>query len=286
MSSIELNAVAKSWDQVIALHSLQLRIAPGSFCVLLGPSGCGKSTTLRIIAGLETATSGQVMIDHLLPDAAVLDPRLTASLPPRITASTGMDALSHAIEGYTCIQTNPLSRAYALAAMQLIQESLIPCVQNGKDEALRMALANASLMAGAAFSNSMVGLVHAIGHALGGVSSVPHGDAMNILLPHCMAYNSRAKKGLYADLLPVLAGENACLQTPMDKRDAAAILAVENMQFRLKELCGQPITLRDARVKEEDLERVAHTALNDGALLMNPVEADFNDILNILKKAY
>ena len=72
MSSIELNAVAKSWDQVTALHSMQLRIEPGSFCVLLGPSGCGKSTTLRIIAGLETATSGQVLIDgkdvtHLPP---------------------------------------------------------------------------------------------------------------------------------------------------------------------------------------------------------------------------
>lgn len=113
---------------------------------------------------------------------AVLDVRMTETLPPRMTASTGMDALCHAIEAYTCLQKIPVSDAYA-------------------------AKANASMMAGAAFSNSMVGIIRGIGHALGGVCHIPHGDAMTILLPHGMAYNYHQCKDLYGELLLSLAGD-------------------------------------------------------------------------------
>ncbi|HCX79932.1 MAG TPA: alcohol dehydrogenase, partial [Firmicutes bacterium] len=107
------------------------------------------------------------------PDVAVLDPRMTTTLPPRLTASTGIDALSHAVEGYTCLQKNPLSDAYAFAAINLIREYLDLAVEKGTDAKARLAMANASMLAGVAFSNSMVGLVHAIGHACGGGSQVP-----------------------------------------------------------------------------------------------------------------
>jgi alcohol dehydrogenase len=223
---------------------------------------------------------------HLLPDAAVLDPRLTVSLPPRITASTGMDALTHAIEAFTCIQANPLSSAYAASAISLIRENLTACVKDGRNEKRRMALANASLIAGAAFSNSMVGLVHAIGHALGGVCGVPHGDAMGILLPHCMEYNSRGAGDLYGELLLYLKGAGDYAGTPAIDRNNAAIAAVRELLAELNRLCGLPLKLSEAGVKEQDFGRVAEAAHNDGALLMNPVEADREDIIGILKLAY
>jgi len=159
-------------------------------------------------------------------------------------------------------------------------------VKNGRNEKYRMALANASLIAGAAFSNSMVGLVHAIGHALGGVCGVPHGDAMAILLPHCMAYNSREKKDLYAGLLLYLKGEQAFAETPKEDRNEAAITAVWDLLAECNRLCGLSIKLSDAGVKAQNLEKVVDTALNDGALIMNPVEAGKEDIMQILKQAF
>ena len=106
---------------------------------------------------------------HLMPDTAILDVRMTQSLPGRISASTGMDALCHAVEAYTGTQKNPLSDAYAITAIELIMQNLVTVVKHPENPQARLAMANASLMAGAAFSNSMVGGVHAIGHALGGI---------------------------------------------------------------------------------------------------------------------
>jgi len=257
------------------------------FIAIPTTAGTGSEVTLvAVIKDHERNLKMEFVSYHLLPDAAVLDPRLTVSLPPRITASTGMDALTHAIEAYTCIQANPLSSAYAISAMALIRENLIPCVKDGKNESCRMALANASLIAGAAFSNSMVGLVHAMGHALGGVCGVPHGDAMGILLPYCMEYNSRAEKELYSELLLHIKGEEAYTATPKESRNEAAIVAVRSMLHACNSLCGLPVKLSDTGVKTGDLGRVADAAQNDGALLMNPVEAGKDDIIWILKQAY
>lgn len=109
---------------------------------------------------------------QLMPDVAVLDARMTMTLPPRVTASTGMDTLCHAIEAYSCLQKNPLSDAYAAKAVELVRENLLHATRFGHWKEARLAMANASFLAGAAFSNSMVGVVHAIGHALGGVCTL------------------------------------------------------------------------------------------------------------------
>jgi alcohol dehydrogenase len=119
----------------------------------------------------------------LLPDVSIVDPRMTLTLPPSITAATGMDALSHAVEAYTCLAKNPLSDAHAVAAITLISENLVNVVKNPGDKNRRLAMANAATLAGIAFSNSMVGMVHTLGHSVGSVCGVPHGTAMAILLP-------------------------------------------------------------------------------------------------------
>lgn len=256
------------------------------FVVIPTTAGTGSEATLvAVIAHPERHVKMEFISYHLLPDLAVLDPRMTVSLPARITASTGMDALVHALEGYTCNQKNPLSDAYAWAALELIRDHLPRAVANGKDIEARMAMANASLMAGAAFSNSMVGLVHAIGHACGGVSKVAHGDAMTILLPHVMAYNLDLLGDLYGLLLLALAGPEVYAATPAAERGAKAITVVREMTRRLNQACGLPMRLRDVGVAEADLPAIVRTALNDGALLMNPKEAGPDDVMAILRNA-
>lgn len=257
------------------------------FIVVPTTAGTGSEATLvAVIAQPERQIKMEFISHHLLPDLAVLDPRMTSSLPPRMTAATGMDALVHAIEGYTCIQRNPLSDAYAWGAIELIRDHLPRAVANGQDLEARMAMANASLMAGIAFSNSMVGLVHAIGHACGGVSKVAHGEAMTILLPHVMRYNLDLLGGRYGRLLLALAGPEVYATTPSAERGARTIAAVKELTVHLNQVCGLPMLLRDVGVAEADLPTIAKTAINDGALLLNPKEAGLAEVTLILQQAY
>ena len=252
-------------------------------------SGTGSESTLVAVIKNEARKLKMEFISYYLqPDVAVLDVRMTETLPPRMTASTGMDALCHAIESYSCIQKNPVSDAYAMKAIELIRDNLERAVNRGHDGQARLAMANASMMAGAAFSNSMVGIVHAIGHALGGVCHVPHGDAMTILLPHGMAYNyaDERTRQLYGELLLPLAGEEVYFSTPKAQRAKQAIKEVWSLRKRLHRSCGLSVRLRDFDVNPEDFEKVAETAINDGAMLVNPRKADVEDVLFILKKAF
>ena len=256
------------------------------FVAIPTTSGTGSEVTaVAVILDKLRQIKMEFISYYLLPDVAVIDPRMTETLPKKIAASTGMDALCHAIEAYTCLQKNPMSDAYAISAIKLIGENLIDSVEKDKKEA-KIAMANASMMAGVSFSNSMVGLVHAIGHALGGVCHVPHGNAMNILLPYCMEYNMDKIGEEYGRILLYLAGEDVYLNTKKENRGERLVEIIKEMKERLNKLTGLPITLKEAGVKEEDLSEVAKKAINDGAIIVNPKEARYEDVLNILKKAY
>ena len=250
-------------------------------------SGTGSESTL--VAVIRNAVSGMKMefiSYYLQPDVTVLDVRMTLTLPPKTTASTGLDALCHAIEACTCLQRNPLSEAYGTAAIRMIGRYLKRAVKNGRDEEARLGLANASTMAGAAFSNSMVGMVHAIGHALGGVCHVPHGDAMTILLPWCMEYNMEKLSDDYGELLLYLAGPETYAATRKEERGRAMAEQVRTLSGELHDLCGVPVTLKEAGVKREDFEAVAQAAINDGAMIVNPVKVDKSDVIAVLERAY
>ena len=257
------------------------------FAAIPTTSGTGSESTLVAVIKNEARRLKMEFISYYLqPDVAVLDVRMTRTLPPKTTASTGMDALCHAIEAYTCLQKNPISDAYALGAIRLPTQNLEQAVKNGKDDRARLAMANASMMAGAAFSNSMVGVIHAIGHALGGVCHVPHGDAMTILLPHGMAFNYRVLKEQYGELLYFLAGEETCLNTPAEQRGKEAVRQVWQLRRKLHRICGLPERLRECGVRKSDFELVARTAMNDGAMIVNPREVSWEDVMFILNKAY
>lgn len=250
-------------------------------------SGTGSESTL--VAVIKNASNGMKMefiSYYLQPDVTVLDARMTLTLPARMTASTGMDALCHAIEACTCLQKNPLSDAYGTSAIRMAGEYLERAVKNGKDKEARLGMASASTMAGAAFSNSMVGMVHAIGHALGGVCHVAHADAMTILLPHCMDYNMDKLSKEYGELLLYLCGPEEYARTPEEKRGVVMKKRVRELEERLHKLCGLPLTLKDVKVDKKDFEAVAKAALNDGAMIVNPKQVEKADVIAILEKAY
>lgn len=256
------------------------------FAVIPTTSGTGSEcTNVAVIANPEKNVKMEFISYDLLPDFTIIDPAMTETMPPRITANTGVDALVHAVEGYTCLQKNPMSQAYAFAAIRLIVNYLPKAVAEGSNKEYRLAMGNAATMAGIAFSNSMVGLVHAIGHALGGVAHVPHGIAMSILLPHCMRFNLEVLRLAYSELLLPLAGAEVYASTPKEERAEKAIEFVTDF-IKQFEAVGLPATLSAAKVTEDQLETIANTAINDGAILVNPIMATKDQIIEILKAAF
>lgn len=256
------------------------------FIVVPTTSGTGSEVTLVAVIEDKIKNLKMEFISYfLLPDVAVLDPEMTMTLPKKATASTGIDALCHAIEAYTCIQKNPLSDAYAISAIKIIMDNIEIAVKNGENKKARLSMANASLMAGISFSNSMVGLVHAIGHSIGAVSKVPHGDAISILLPYVMEYNFDVVKEEYAKIALYTIPEE-CINKSEEERAVLLIGKVKSLIKKLNEETGLPKRLKDVKINKNDFEKIAQTSINDGAIIVNSKKADIIDIINILEKAY
>jgi len=257
--------------------------------LIVVPTTSGTGSEVTCAAVIADKTRGVKLLfasERLMPDVAVLDARMTMTLPQYITAATGMDALTHAIEAYTCLQKNPMSDAYAYSAIRLITENLVEAVKDGKNIQRRLALTQASCMAGIAFSNSLVGMVHALGHSLGAVCHIPHGVAMSIFLPFGMEYNIEKISEYLSELLLPLAGAEIYALTPVEKRADESILRVRALRDQLFILAKLPRTLSEAGVKKDSFREIAEKAMGDGSVIINPVEIDYNDALNILEKAF
>ncbi len=278
---------AKSLTEIMGMERLkQWKRIP--YIAIPTTSGTGSEvTSVAVISDTDHNVKAEFISRHLLPDVAILDARMLATMPQRITASTGMDALCHAIEAYSCLQKNPLSDAYAVSAIKMISEYLPKAVKNGHNKEARLAMANASLMAGTAFSNSMVGGVHAIGHALGGICHVAHGDAMNILMPYVMAYNLDTCAQTYGELLLHFRGAEVYAATAPELRGKEMIRSVRRMSAWLNQVCHLPMTLAETgKVDREQLRDVAEAAVNDGAMIVNPKAMSAEDVFHILNQAY
>ncbi len=248
-------------------------------------SGTGSEVTLvSVVKNSKLGVKMPFTSDRLYPNVAILDPRMTLTMPPKITAATGMDALTHAVEAFYCLQKNPVSDAFAVSAIRLIVEYLPRAVEHGDDEEARLAVANAAMLAGIAFSNAMVGVVHALAHATGAVCHVPHGVANNIFLPFGLEQNL----GRVASLIGELAGPLGV--SPIPARDIdrayASIEAIRRLSRRLHGACGLPYRLRDANVAEAKLPDIARAAINDGSVTYNPEDLTVDEALAILKRAY
>lgn len=274
--------------------SLKRRLKP----LVAIPTTAGTGSEVTLVAVIADHDRNRKMLFtsyFLLPDAAVLDPRMTLTLPPGITAATAMDALCHAVESYTCLAKNPLSDAHALLAIELIGHNLLDVVENPGDANGRLALAVGANLAGVAFSNAMVGMVHALGHSVGAVCGVPHGTCMAILLPYGLEYNMHKNGDLTAQLLLPLAGARMVAQTPSHLRAQQVVAAIRLLNQRLhqatdgaharffKEIKGPD---GDARVPVEKLESIAENACGDGSIFYNPEELDEDDLLMVMSHAW
>ncbi|WP_406612901.1 iron-containing alcohol dehydrogenase [Acinetobacter schindleri] len=267
-------------------HNLPKPLKP--FFVIPTTSGTGSEVTMvAVVSDTEKNLKMPFASYYLMPHAAILDPRMTQTLPPHLTAMTAMDAMTHAVEAYTCMAANPISDAYATAAVKKVSENLFKVLDNPSDAQSRLELAQASTMAGIAFSNSMVGLVHSLGHALGAVAHLPHGLCMNLFLPYVLEYNKEVNGGKIAELLLPLAGPDIYAQTPGHLRADKAIATIQAMRDRIYSLTKLPRTLSETgKVSEAQLDEVAEKALNDGSIIYNPKEATLEDLKTILKKAW
>lgn len=267
-------------------HNLKRPLKP--LFVIPTTAGTGSETTAAaVISDTEKGVKVPFMSQFLMPTAAVLDPRMTLTLPPHITAMTAMDALTHAVESYTCLAANPISDAYATAAARKISENLLKVMDHPGDEEARLELAQASTMAGIAFSNALVGLVHSLGHSLGAVCHLPHGLCMNVFLPYVLEYNKDVNGQRIGDLLLPLAGADVYATTPIAQRADKAIAVICKLRDELHERCKLPRTLQETgKVKKEQLEQIAELAINDGSIVFNPKESDKEELLAILKRAW
>ncbi len=248
------------------------------------PTTAGTGSEVTYIAVIKDHEVGRKLLFgdyNILPNVAILDPRMTEGLPPRLTAATGMDALSHAIEAIHSLQKEPMADGMALHAIRLIKEFLPCAVENGKDMTARGEMLVAANLAGAAFSNAQVGIVHALAHSVGARFKVHHGLANSILLPACLRYNADACGEVYLDILSAFGVD--VKGTPVDK--AGDLLADEIAEFTKK--LGLPQKLREAGVPEEGLEQCSELALSDGAIVYNPKFIDDSaEVLKVYRQAW
>jgi len=227
-------------------------------------------------------TKKGVRADFLLADVAILDPVLTVGLPPALTASTGMDALTHAVEAYVSPNATVLSDANAERAIALIGRHLPVAYANGSSLEAREGQLMGSLFAGFSFAAVNVGAVHALAQALGGRVGMPHGTANSLFLPYVMAFNRMACTAKYARVAELL-GE------PIQGLSAGA--AAENAVAAVRRLSldlGIPQRLRDVGVPEDALEATAKACIEtQGRLLLNnPRRINADDARQILQQAY
>lgn len=212
---------------------------------------------------------------HDIPVVAVIDPDLMSSMPKGLTAATGMDALTHAIEGYTTKAAWEMTDMFHLKAIEIIAKSLKGAVENTPEGREGMALGQ--YIAGMGFSNVGLGIVHSMAHALGAVYDTPHGVANAILLPTVMAYNADATGEKYREIARAMGVEGVDDMTQEEYRKAA-VDAVKALSVSV----GIPADLKDI-VKEEDIDFLADSAVADACAPGNPKDASKEDIIALYK---
>jgi alcohol dehydrogenase len=222
----------------------------------------------------------EVIIDsNLIPDIAVDDPAIMMAIPASITAATGMDALTHAIEAYVSVAAHPLTDPSALAAIRTISQWLPKAVSNGKDAQAREKMAQGQYLAGMAFNSAGLGLVHALAHQPGATHNLPHGVCNAILLPIIEAFNRPSCPARFADIAQAMGIDIS----NMDQQQAseAAINAIR----ALSEQVGIPRGFSTLGIKEQDIENWLDKALADPCAPCNPRQASREEVRQLYLSA-
>ena len=243
-------------------------------------AGTGSEMTLFAIITDEERHIKMALVDkHLTPIIAVNDPMLMLAMPKSLTAATGMDALTHAIEAYVSTAATPITDACAEKAIELISNYLVNAVENGQDVEARDMMAYAEYLAGMAFNNASLGYVHAMAHQLGGFYNLPHGVCNAILLPHVQEYNKSTSASRLAKIAKIMGGN---IEELTDEQGADLCI---DMIKSLSQTIGIPEGIGVLGVKESDFETLATNALNDACSLTNPRKGNLEEVIAIFKKA-
>jgi alcohol dehydrogenase len=216
---------------------------------------------------------------RITPTIAINDPVLMVGMPPALTAATGMDALTHAVEAYVAALANPVTDACALAAIKLVADYLPQAVANGDNLEARDKMAYAEYLAGMAFNNAGIGIVHAMAHQPGALLNKPHGVCNAILLPYGCAFNLIACPQRFADIA-IAMGVNPAGLTTME----VAEKGVEAIR-KLSVAVGIPAGLGAIGVKESDIQLLSENAIKDICCLFNPRKIKIEDITRLYKEA-
>ncbi len=245
-------------------------------------AGTGSEVTpIAILSDTKERLKKGIVSPTLFPEVAIVDPKLTLGLPPSVTALTGMDALTHAIEAYYSINATALTDLLALKAMELISKNIRIAFAYGENLVARSNMMEGSLLAGISFANAGVGAVHAFAYPLGGEFHLAHGLTNTLMLPYVMRYNILGCPSKFARMAKVF-GEKVEGLSELD----AAEMAVRFVE-RLSDDLRVPRRLRDVGIPEEAIPRLAEGAMKVTRLLANnPRKVTFEDAIAIYKSAY
>ncbi len=236
-------------------------------------------TRFAIITDEKRHVKMAIVDKHTTPVLSVNDPSLMVGMPAALTAATGMDALTHAIEAYVSTGATPITDAVALKAIELIQVYLPTAVEDGDNLEAREQMAYAQFMAGMAFNNASLGYVHAMAHQLGGFYDLPHGVCNAVLLPHVQRYNAQVCPERLTDIANSMGVDVLSLSSEQGAN--AAIGAIEELAKKV----GIPAGLASLGVKADDISLLADNALKDVCGLTNPKQASHEEICHIFRAA-
>lgn len=243
-------------------------------------AGTGSEMSLGcVITNTDTHTKMVVWSINVPPAVAINDTELMVGMPPALTAATGMDALTHAVEAYVGLGANPKSDALALQAIRLVVKYLPKAVANGQDLVARNGMAYAEYLAGEAFTSAGLGIAHSLAHQPGSFIGLPHGVCNAIFLPLVCEFNMIACVEKYADVAEAM-GVNICGLTPRD----AALAGIEAIR-KLSSDIGIPSGLAELGMKESDIPKLAEASMKDVCVGANPRIPKLQDMINLYKKA-
>ncbi|UNT57381.1 iron-containing alcohol dehydrogenase [Lysinibacillus capsici] len=243
-------------------------------------SGTGSEVTNISVLSLDT-TKDVVTHDYLLADVAIVDPVLTISLPSKVTAATGVDALTHAIEAYVSVNANAVTDALALQAIRLISQSIRTAVHNGQDKQARTDMSYGSYLAGLAFFNAGVAGVHALAYPLGGQFHIAHGDSNAVLLPYVMGYIRQSCEKRMKDILDAMGISSSYLS-----QEEASYKCVDALQQLVQDV-KIPSTLQGFNIPASALEQLTEDATKQTRILArSPMPLEREDIYQIYQAAF
>lgn len=243
-------------------------------------SGTGADVSqFCIVTDTERSTKVTILGRALVPDITVIDPRLLTTMPQWLNAATGLDALTHGIEAFVSLGHNQLTDHHALRAITMVMAQLAHTIDEPADLIARGSMAQASLEAGLAFTNAILGATHAMSHQVGGLLDLPHGVINGVLLPHVIRFNAAA------DPMPYVAVATSLGLAEGRARPEEAAMAVADRVDRLARQVGVPAGLGEIGVSEADLDILATNALRDACMSTNPRSATHREIVELFRTA-